>query len=183
LREKWVYARFFYFWKEDGSEVTATDQVSRVTALLEEQASSHGLDLVAVEFGGHTHAPLVRVYLDREGGIDIDAIAAANAWVSQVLDTQPELADRYTLEVSSPGIERPLVRLKDFERFAGQDAKITTAGLVEGRSHFTGHLNGVEGENVVMVVAGTIFRIPHSAIRTARLRVEIDFNKEGIDGI
>jgi ribosome maturation factor RimP len=183
LREKWVYARFFYFWKEVGPTVTVSEHVSRVTDLLEEQAAAHGLELVAAEFGGHKHAPLVRVYLDREGGIDIDSIAAANAWISVVLDAQPELADRYTLEVSSPGIDRPLVRLKDFERFAGQDVKITTAGPVEGRSHFTGHLTGVDGENVVVVVAGTMYRIPHSAIRTARLRVEIDFNKEGIDGI
>ena len=183
MREKWVYARFFCFWKEVGPKVTPKDHASHVTALLEEQAAAHNVELVLAEFGGQKHAPLVRVYLDRDGGIDIDTISAANAWISEVLDAQPELADRYTLEVSSPGIDRPLVRLGDFARFAGQNAKITTTEPVEGRSHFTGCLTGVDGESVVMVVAGTMYRIPHSAIRTARLRVEIDFNKEGIDGI
>jgi ribosome maturation factor RimP len=164
--------------------VTTKDYASRVTALLDEQAASHGLELVHAEFGGQAHTPLVRVYLDREGGIGIDDITAANAWVAPVLDAQPELGGGYTLEVSSPGIERPLVKPADFARFAGQDVKVTTTGKVEGRSHFTGLLRGLEGDDVVVEVGDTTYRIPHGAIRTARLRVEIDINKEGIpDGI
>ncbi|HEX9093422.1 MAG TPA: ribosome maturation factor RimP [Coriobacteriia bacterium] len=151
----------------------------RVIALLEAQAAAHGFELVTAEFGGQSNAPLVRVYLDRESGLDIDAIAAANAWVKEVLDAEPKLAANYTLEVSSPGIERPLVKLADFDRFAGWDAKITTTGPVEGRKHFTGRLLGVEGTDVLIEVDGTKYRVPHGAVRTARLRVEIDFNKEG----
>lgn len=159
--------------------MTAKGYVPRVTALLEEQAVAHGFDLVHVEFGGHAHQPLVRVYLDREGGLDIDAIASANAWVKDVLDVQPEFAKGYTLEVSSPGIERPLVKPADFERFKDSRVKVTTREPVGGRSHFTGQLLGMEGDEVLLEVDETTYRIPHETIRTARLRVDVDFAKEG----
>jgi ribosome maturation factor RimP len=164
--------------------MTTKELVSRVTALMEDQAKTHDFELVAVEIAGQPNAPIVRVWVDREGGLDIDAIAGANTWVQAVLDAQSELSDRYSLEVSSPGIERPLVKLADFARFAGQNAKVATIGIVEGRKHFTGRIDGVDGETIVMDVEGQTFRIPHDAVRTARLRVEIDFNKEGVgDGI
>lgn len=159
--------------------MTAQGYVSRVTGLLDEQASAHGFELVHAEFSGQARTPLVRVYLDRDGGMDIDAITTANTWVKNVLDAQPEFASGYALEVSSPGIERPLVKLADFVRFADNRAKITTAQPVEGRSHFTGTLLGVEGADVLVDVDGTTYRIPHGAVRTARLRVDIDFAKEG----
>jgi ribosome maturation factor RimP len=159
--------------------MAATQDTSAVIALLTEQASAHGLELVHVEFGGQAHAPLVRVYLDREGGIDIDAISAANSWVMEVLDARPGYAAGYTLEVSSPGIDRPLVKPADFERFAGSEAKITTAEKVDGRSHFTGTLAGLDGDDVLIGVDGTTHRVPHALIRTARLRAVIELPKEG----
>lgn len=152
---------------------------TQVTALLAQQAAAHGLELVHVEFGGQGHAPLVRVYLDREGGIGIDAIAEANSWVKQILDGTPEYATGYTLEVSSPGIERPLVKPADFERFAGSAAKITTTQKVDGRSHFTGTIVGLDGPDVLIDVDGTTHRVAHELIRTARLRGLIDPSKEG----
>lgn len=155
-----------------------TGTSTRVTGLLERAAVANGFELVLAEFAGHANAPIIRVYLDRDGGIGIDDIANANSWIKDVLDAQPEYHGDYSLEVSSPGIDRPLVKLGDFTRFAGSDAKITTTGLVEGRKHFTGRLIGVEGEDVLIDVDGTTFRIPHGSVRTARLRVEIDFNKE-----
>ena len=151
----------------------------RVTGLLETEAIAHGFDLVLAEFGGQKHRPLIRVFLDREGGLDIEAITGANAWIKDVLDAQPEFNGDYVLEVSTPGIERPLVKLADFERFAGCDAKVTTTALVNGRKHFTGRLVGVEGTDIAIDVDGTQHRIPHSVVRTAHLRVEIDFNREG----
>jgi ribosome maturation factor RimP len=159
------------------------DLVARLTALFDTKAAEAGLELVALEVAGADSAPIVRVFLDREGGIDIDAIAAANVWIKDVLDAMPETADRYTLEASSPGIERPLRTQHDFERFAGSQVKITSRELVEGRKSFTGTLQGVQNDFVVLEMDGTTYNIPLGAIAKARLRVEIDFNKEDLDGI
>lgn len=156
---------------------------ARLAALFDVKAAEEGLELVALEVAGSVAAPIVRVFLDREGGIDIDAIAGANVWIKDVLDALPETADRYTLEASSPGIERPLRTRSDFERFAGSQVKITSRELVSGRKSFTGTLQGVQGDFVVVDMDGTTYNIPLGAITKARLRVEIDFNKEGLDGI
>jgi ribosome maturation factor RimP len=156
---------------------------ARLTGLLDVKAAEAGMELVALEVAGAAAAPIVRVYLDREGGIDIEAIAGANVWIKDVLDAAPETADRYTLEVSSPGIERPLRTRGDFERFAGSNAKIASRELIDGRKSFTGTLVGVQADTVLIEMDGTTYNIPLGAIDKARLRVEIDFNKEGLDGI
>jgi len=159
--------------------MASPDLATTLTALLESRAEEHGLVLVTVEIVGHKMEPTVRVYLDREGGIDIDAIAAANAWVDEALENVEELSSTYTLEVSSPGIERPLRRLVDFERFAGSKADIRTDVLVDRRKRFPGTIAGVEGSDVLIDVEGTTYRVPHDAISKARLRVTIDFGQEG----
>jgi ribosome maturation factor RimP len=160
-----------------------SDTVARLTSLLEPKAVEAGFELVSVEVVGHATAPHVRVFLDRQGGIDIDAIASANVWIAGVLDADPETADRYTVEVSSPGIERPLRTRGDFERFAGETVKLASRELVGGRRSFTGTLMGMQEDFVVLEMDGTTYHIPLEAVSRARLRVEIDFNKEGLDGI
>jgi ribosome maturation factor RimP len=159
--------------------MASPDLATTLTALLEPRAEEHGLMLVAVEVVGHKSEPTVRVYLDREGGIDIDAIAAANEWVGATLDDLKELSGTYTLEVSSPGIERPLRKLVDFARFVGSTADIRTDVLVDRRKRFGGTIAGVEGSDVLVDVDGTTYRVPHDAIVKAKLRVTIDFGQEG----
>ena len=156
---------------------------ARLTALLDPKAVEAGLELVAVEVAGAKTAPIVRVYLDREGGIDIDAITAANAWIKDVLDNVPDTADRNTLEAPSPGIERPLRTRRDFERFAGEQVKLHSKELVAGRRSFAGTLQGVSEDAVVLEMDGTTYHIPLAAVEKARLHVVFDFNKEGLDGI
>lgn len=150
------------------------DLTDRLTALVEDAAAANGLELVAVEVAGAEHAPLVRVFIDREDGIGIDDLVGANSWLKPLLDEVPELAERYTLEVSSPGMDRPLRKLADFERFAGTKAKITTMGPVGDRKHFTGVLEGVDGEDVLIDVDGQTRRIPHAAVTKARLEADVD---------
>jgi len=157
----------------------ANDLASRLTGLLAPAAESLGFDVVLVETSGSSRNPLVRVYLDREGGISIDQIAESNAWISEAIDDVPQLQNGYTLEVSSPGIERPLVKLADFERFTGSRAKISVSPEVDGHKHLTGTLQGAEGDTVVIDVDGETVHIPYAAIKKAHLRVEIDFSKEG----
>jgi ribosome maturation factor RimP len=150
----------------------------RLEAQLTPRAEENGLELVAVELAGAEHQPIVRVFLDRSGGIDLDSICEANAWVSDELEDVPELSGAYTLEVSSPGIERPLRKLSDFQRFAGQTVALKTKP-VDGRSAFTGTIDAVEGEDILIAVDGTQYRVPSAAIKKARLKVDIDFEAEG----
>ncbi len=85
-----------------------------------------------------------------EGGIEVDDCARISTAVSAVLDVEDPIMDQYMLEVSSPGIDRPLTRLKDFETFEGYEAKIETTELIDGRRRFKGVLAGVEGDEVLI---------------------------------
>src|SRR5690554_2152954 len=92
-----------------------------------------------------------------EGGIEIEDCAKISRAVSAILDVEDPISDEYTLEVSSPGIDRPLTRLKDFERAAGHEARIETVELVDGRKRFKGTLEGVEAGEVLLAISeGTV---------------------------
>ncbi len=85
-----------------------------------------------------------------DGGIEVDDCAEISNAVSATLDVEDPILDAYTLEVSSPGIDRPLTRLKDFEMFEGYEAKIETAELIDGRRRFKGELAGIEGDEILI---------------------------------
>lgn len=85
-----------------------------------------------------------------DGGIEVDGCAEISNAVSATLDVEDPILDAYTLEVSSPGIDRPLTRLKDFEMFEGYEAKIETSEMIDGRRRFRGELAGVEGDEVLI---------------------------------
>lgn len=165
-------SRFSFVW--EGERVTAKDIEARIWPLLEPEAPRHGLELVAVEVTG-THRPTIRVFLDRPGGIDLDTVAQANAWVSAVLDEADPVPAAYTLELSSPGIERPLVRIEDFQRHVGEDVSLKTERKIDGRARFTGTIEQVDDETIVIAAEDDKkYRLPHSAIAKARLKVTID---------
>ncbi|SLN70615.1 Ribosome maturation factor RimP [Roseovarius gaetbuli] len=116
-----------------------------------------GYELVRVRLmSGKTHT--LQIMAERpEGGIEVDDCGKISTAVSAVLDVEDPITDPYTLEVSSPGIDRPLTRLKDFETFEGYEAKIETSELIEGRKRFKGVLAGVENNEVLInVEEGTI---------------------------
>ena len=122
------------------------------------------------------------MYLDKDGGLDLDAIARANTWISNALDSEESiLHGAYTLEVSSPGIDRPLRKLADFERFAGGKITLKTVPA-EGRRTYTGTLTGVEsGEVVLETDDGQTVHIPHGAISKAHLHGDVDFKQKGAE--
>ena len=116
-----------------------------------------GFELVRVRYqGGKT--PLVQIMADRPGGgIEVDDCATISTAVSAHLDVEDPIEDAYNLEVSSPGIDRPLTRLKDFEAWQGYVAKIETTEMIDGRRRFKGTLAGVEGSEVLIEIEeGTI---------------------------
>lgn len=159
--------------------MAAGKMADRLEATLAPLAEEHGLELVAVEVAGAPRLPVVRVYLDREGGIDIDTVAEANAWVSAALDELGEPAGPFTLEVSSPGIERPLRKPADFRRFLGSRAEAKTTRPIDGRRQFTGTISEADDDAFTLDVDGTMFRLEYDNLSRARLRVDIDFRDEG----
>ncbi|CAM4015456.1 ribosome maturation factor RimP [Palleronia rufa] len=116
-----------------------------------------GFELVRVRYqGGKT--PTVQIMADRpDGGIEVDDCAVISTAVSAHLDVEDPVEDAYNLEVSSPGIDRPLTRLKDFETWAGYVAKVETDETIDGRRRFKGVLAGVEGSEVLIEIEeGTV---------------------------
>jgi ribosome maturation factor RimP len=158
--------------------MAVTDLAKLVEELLEPVAEQHGFELVAVEQSGGRHTPVIRVMLDRKGGIDLDAICEANSWISEVLDAEDPVSGPYTLEVSSPGVDRPLRKREDFGRFAGETATIKAKTEGRGRSAWTGTLVGLEGDDVVLEVEGERVAIPFGSVQKARLKGVVCFNKE-----
>ncbi len=112
-----------------------------------------GFELVRVRLMAGK-ATTLQVMADRpEGGIEVDDCAEISNAIGAVLDVEDPILDAYTLEVSSPGIDRPLTRLKDFEAFEGYEAKLETAEPIDGRRRFRGVLAGIEGDEVLINVA------------------------------
>jgi ribosome maturation factor RimP len=122
--------------------------------------------------GGQTKT--IQVMAERaDGQMDVEDCASLSRSLSDVLEAADHMADNYVLEVSSPGIDRPLTRPEDYQRFAGYEARVELNGPIEGRRRFKGLLHGLEGKDVVMEVTGDKgiqrVRLPLSAIADAKL--------------
>ena len=131
-----------------------------------------GYELIGVEHlsrGGSQGGAILRVYIDAEAGINLDDCAAVSHQLSGVLDVEDPIQGHYDLEVSSPGLDRPLFTLDHFERFQGQRAKVRLATKLEGRRHFEGRLAGVRGDRLCLDVDGAILELPLALIESARL--------------
>ena len=129
----------------------------RLAEIITPMIEDLGFELVRVRLmSGKTTT--LQVMADKpEGGIEVDDLAVINQSIGAVLDVEDPILDEYTLEVSSPGIDRPLTRLKDFETFEGYEAKLETSELIDGRRRFKGELAGIEGGEVLInVEEGTI---------------------------
>lgn len=141
-----------------------------LTELFEPVIESMGYELVGVEFNATANHGTLRVYIDREAGVDIDDCAAISHQLSGILDVEEPIKQAYDLEISSPGIDRPLFKLTDFERFAGKTAKIKLAVAQLGRKNFKGQLKGVVDSKLVTIeVDGEQFDLPYADIAKANL--------------
>ena len=148
--------------------------VPEIGRLLEPSITALGYELVAVELAGNGSDRVLRVYIDHADGITVDDCADVSRQVSAVLDVEDPISGTYILEVSSPGLDRPLVKIEDFERFKGSLVKLRTREAVLGRKNFTGLLSEAAGNNVVVEVDGEPYEIGFANIEKARLVPDLD---------
>ena len=153
-----------------GREACDADLPHQIERLIAPAVRERGFDIVRVLVLGE-HRPRLQIMAERHGGgsITVDDCADISRVVSAVLVVDDPIAGSYTLEVSSPGIDRPLVRPEDFERFAGREAKLTTAREIDGRKRFRGRLLGFGGGAVRIVVDGIERAIVIDDIAQAKL--------------
>ena len=137
-----------------------------------------GFELVRVRLmSGKTTT--LQIMADKpDGGIEVDDCAEISQAVGAVLDVEDPILDEYTLEVSSPGIDRPLTRLKDFEMFEGYEAKLETGDMIDGRRRFKGELAGVEEDEVLINVAEGTIGLKFDWLSDAKLVLTDDLIKE-----
>jgi len=143
---------------------------AELTNLLTPVVTDLGLECLGVEYSPSHGNSLVRVYIDApERAVTVDDCEAVSRQISATLDVNDPITGRYTLEVSSPGLDRPLYAPAQFARFVGQPAKIEVNLAIAGRRRFQGPILAVEGEDVILEQDGVQVRIAHANIHKAKL--------------
>lgn len=128
-----------------------------------------GYELVGIEHHRQPGSDLLRIYIDQESGVTVDDCQRVSEQVSAVLDVEDPIRGHYMLEVSSPGLDRPLFEAAHYERFAGHRVRVRLGMALEGRRNFTGKLCGIDGRTVVLEVDDQVVRLPLDNIEQARL--------------
>jgi ribosome maturation factor RimP len=152
----------------DNAIDTIKDIAGRVT-------TSRGFELVDVEVKKAPGGQVVRLYVDKDGGIGLDELQTVSEEVSAILDVEDPLPFSYTLEVSSPGLDRALKTEADYRRFVGRLAKVASYELVDGRRHWTGRIVSFEGGVLTVALekeGNAEARVPFDKISHGRLEVE-----------
>ncbi len=163
---------------------TAVDK--RLAQIVEPVAQDMGLELVRLRLMSGQH-PTLQIMAQRpDGTMEVEDCARLSTALSAVLDVEDPISDAYTLEVSSPGIDRPLTRLKDFEQWAGFEAKLETSELIDGRRRFKGLLQGTEEDEVLIEIeqgAGTVtIGLRFEWLSNAKLVLTDDLIRETLRG-
>lgn len=151
-------------------------QLSTIERIAKPVLESQGYQLAERELVMDGGRLILRIYIDKEGGVTLEDCSEVSRSLSAHLDVEDPIPGRYDLEISSPGIERPLRYPGDFERFAGETIQLKTIEPIDGRQNYRGTLVKSDAKNIVMNVDGREFVIPFSAL--ARARIVKDWAKE-----
>ena len=143
--------------------------VAKVWNLAEPVCAYHGMELVHVECQRESRGRIIRLYIDKPGGVQLDDCVFVSRQLDDFLDLELSLDEAYTLEVSSPGADRPLGQKSDYEKFKGSKVKITTAKAICGQRNFTGVLSGMSEGFVTLTISDKTIAIPYTDINRARL--------------
>ena len=162
-----------FFWEEEGLTERSLTETLRDVA--ERVTSSRGFELVDVEVKRAAGGQFVRLIVDKPGGIGLDELQSVSEEVSAILDVEDPIESSYTLEVSSPGLDRPLKSEADYRRYQGRLARLSSYEPIEGRRHWTGRIVSVEDGAVKLALekeGGAVARLPFEKIAHGRLEVE-----------
>ncbi|MCG8567668.1 MAG: ribosome maturation factor RimP [Desulfobacterales bacterium] len=141
----------------------------RVTEVAEPLCEDEGFELVHVEIASVNRETIVRLFLDKPGGITLDDCVQVSRELGDLMEVQIPTLGKYRLEVSSPGPKRPLKKKDDFKRFAGHRIRVETRDPIEGQKKFTGVLEKINDDSVEIAVDGKRITIPDLSIENARL--------------
>lgn len=148
-------------------------------ALIEPVVEGLGYECVGVEYNAHPKHGLLRIYIDTENGVLVEDCTKVSHQVSGVLDVEDPITDNYSLEVSSPGEDRPFFKLSQFDRYVGSTVAVHLFSPVGGRRKITGKIVQVEGDVVTLEENESLFPIPFAAMSKARLVPEYLLTKKG----
>lgn len=151
-----------------------SSKLEQLQALLAPVVEALGYECWGVEFISQGRHSVLRVYIDRPEGILIDDCEAVSRQVSGILDVEDPISGEYTLEVSSPGMDRPLLTLEQFAKHAGEQVKIRLRSPYEGRRNYQGILRGVEEQDVVVLVDDHEYLLPIDSIDKANIIPRFD---------
>jgi len=155
--------------------VNKSNLTERIREIAEKIVENQALELVHVEIGGGGKGQTVRIYIDKEVGITHDDCSRVSQKVEKVLDEMDLIPGSYILEVSSPGIERGLYSLADFEKFAGNAAKVRTHEAIGGQRNFRGRILEIRGNEILFDDRTNGFvEIPYESVKKANLEFDIE---------
>jgi ribosome maturation factor RimP len=144
-------------------------RLDQLTDMLKPSVDALGCELWGIEYQAQGRHSVLRIFIDREAGISVQDCERVSRQVSSVLDVEDPIAGEYTLEVSSPGADRPLFTLAQFEKFVGNKVSVRLRVPFEGRRNFTGLLRTVEEQDVVVVIDAEEFLLPVETIEKANI--------------
>jgi ribosome maturation factor RimP len=144
----------------------------RVEAIALPVLEELGLELVEVQYRREQSGWVLRLIIDKQDGVSLEDCAAVSRELSQLLDIEDFIEQAYNLEVSSPGLDRPLKSMADFQRFTGSKTKIKTIEPIAGERVFIGRIQQAAGETIILEVDGKQVTIPFSQVAKARLEIE-----------
>ncbi len=146
----------------------------RILGIAVRVAKEAGVEFVHSEIAGTSRNLTVRIFIDRPEGVNIDDCSEFSRQAEAILDTDDFIPSAYVLEVSSPGLERGLYSLQDFEKFTGRQAKVKTEAAIDGQRSFSGKIVEVEDGNIVLEdnTRGVV-RLPFSSVAKANLKVDL----------
>jgi ribosome maturation factor RimP len=137
--------------------------------IIEPVVKALGLELWGIEYIGQGRHTLLRVYIDKEGGVNVEDCAEASRHISSILDVEDPISSEYTLEVSSPGLDRFLFSLEQIQAYVGEVIKVRLSEGFAGRRNFSGSLKAVANEEIVLIVGEEEFTIPYELIEKANI--------------
>ncbi len=143
---------------------------------LEPTAAQKGVEILTVEVIGSKKAPTIRVYIDTDHGVGFDELSESQVWINEIMERIDPFPGAYTLEVSSPGIDRPLRTPAHFAKAVGETAVVRTTKAIDGRASFTAIIVSANEDLLVLDMEGTSVEIPFELIKKAHVKGVIDFN-------